>query len=173
MLFRSDPVPHDSLGLILSADRESLRQKRGQVSFSVQIPIRFADVDAAGIVYYPRLLHICHQAFEELYQQRGPVPYHQWCQEKGLGFPTRRLEVDFDAPVLHAGPVTIDVSSSEIGTSSVCFHFRGRQMALADGKDVDCFRAKAWKVCCAIEGLQSTPIPQDVRDVLQSIEEPQ
>ena len=141
------------------------------MSFQVEIPIRFADVDAAGIVYYPQLLHICHQAFEELYQQRGPVPYHQWCQEARLGFPTRRLEADFQAPVQHAGPVTVEVTTSKLGNSSVCFHFVGRQNSLEDDTPRNCFSACAWKVCVNIDQFEATPIPDDVRKVLQSIEE--
>jgi 4-hydroxybenzoyl-CoA thioesterase len=143
------------------------------VSFKVEIPVRFADVDAAGIVYYPRLLHICHQAFEELYQQRGPVPYHQWCQQSRLGFPTRRLEAEFHAPVQHAGPVTVEVTTSNLGNSSVCFQFVGSQRSLEDGNERTCFSAHVWKVCCLIDGFEPTPIPPDVREVLQSIEEPQ
>ncbi len=140
------------------------------MSFQVEIPIRFADVDAAGIVYYPQLLHICHQAFEELYQQRGPVPYHQWCQKARLGFPTRRLEADFPAPVQHAGPVTVEVSTSQLGNSSVCFQFVGRQNSLEDDTPRDCFSARAWKVCVDIDRFEATAIPDDVREVLQSIE---
>ena len=151
----------------MSRDRDE-----GKVSFQVEIPIRFADVDAAGIVYYPRLLHICHQAFEELYQQQGPVPYHQWCQQSRLGFPTRRLEADFQQPVQHAGPVTIEVTTTQLGNSSVCFQFIGRQNALEDDTPRTCFQARAWKVCIDIDKFEAVPIPDNVREVLQSIEEP-
>ena len=35
--------------------------------FIARIPVRFGDVDYARIVYYPRLLHLLHVAFEELF----------------------------------------------------------------------------------------------------------
>ncbi len=137
--------------------------------FRVSIPVRFADVDAAGIVYYPRLLDICHQAFEELFQQLGPMPYHRWTQQLELGFPTRKLEAEFIAPVLYSDPIQVEISTSDHGTSSVCFRFEGQQLD-SRGELQTCFQVKAWKVCCSLEGLQPTKIPTDVVEILQSIE---
>ena len=137
--------------------------------FSVQIPIRFADVDAAGIVYYPRLLHICHQAFEECFQQRGPMPYHRWTRDHGLGFPTRELEAEFTAPVIYSDPVQVDVATSDVGRSSVCFHFVGQQ-SQGDGDPKVCFEASVTKVCCSIEGMTPVEIPADIREFLISLE---
>ena len=34
-------------------------------TFEASIKVRFADVDDARVVYYPRYLHYCHIAFEE------------------------------------------------------------------------------------------------------------
>ena len=38
--------------------------------FSHTFPVRFADVDHAGIVYYPRFFHYFHAAFEEFFRRR-------------------------------------------------------------------------------------------------------
>ena len=38
--------------------------------FVFALPVRFADVDHAGIVYYPRFFHYFHVAFEELWRAR-------------------------------------------------------------------------------------------------------
>ena len=44
--------------------------------FVFSTPVRFADVDHAGIVYYPRFFHYFHLAFEELFRSRmGPRAY--------------------------------------------------------------------------------------------------
>ena len=37
--------------------------------FEFATPVRFADVDHAGIVYYPRFFHYFHMAFEELFRR--------------------------------------------------------------------------------------------------------
>ena len=39
-------------------------------AFVHSTPVRFADVDHAGIVYYPRFFHFFHLAFEELWRAR-------------------------------------------------------------------------------------------------------
>ncbi len=139
--------------------------------FRVQIPVRFADVDAAGIVYYPRLLHICHQAFEELFQQRGPMSYPQWTGQLKLGFPTRKLEAEFTVPVRYSHPIQVEISIADLGKSSVCFRFEGQQLD-SRGELQTCFQVQAWKVCCSLEGLQPTEIPTDVVEVLKQIEGP-
>ena len=40
------------------------------MAFVYATPVRFADVDHAGIVYYPRFFHLFHLAFEELWRAR-------------------------------------------------------------------------------------------------------
>ena len=35
--------------------------------FECRIPVRFGDIDIAKIVYYPRFLHFCHVAMEEMF----------------------------------------------------------------------------------------------------------
>ena len=62
-------------------------------------PVRFADVDAAGIVYYPRLLDYCHLTFEDFFEGAGERSYSSWIREARIGFPTVHLEVDFRRPV--------------------------------------------------------------------------
>ena len=46
--------------------------------FVHRLPVRFADIDHAGIVYYPRFFHFFHVAFEELWRARiGPRAYSE------------------------------------------------------------------------------------------------
>ena len=35
--------------------------------FELTFPVRFDDVDAAGLVYYPRLLDYCHVGLEDFF----------------------------------------------------------------------------------------------------------
>jgi acyl-CoA thioesterase FadM len=106
-----------------------------------------------------------------MFQQLGPTPYHLWTGDLGLGFPTRELEAEFMAPVIYAEPIQMDVATSDLGRTSVCFHFVGQQ-ADADGESRICFEASVTKVCCTIDGMRPIEIPDDVREVLNSIEVP-
>jgi len=61
------------------------------------------------------------------------------------------------------------VATSDVGRSSVCFHFVGHQ-SQGDGDPKACFEASVTKVCCSIEGLTPVEIPADVREFLISLE---
>ena len=61
--------------------------------FVFTTPVRFADVDHAGIVYYPRFFHYFHLAFEELFRQRiGARAYVDLLDKDRVGFPAVRAE---------------------------------------------------------------------------------
>jgi acyl-CoA thioesterase FadM len=34
-------------------------------AFEKKVKVRFADIDQAGIVYYPKILHYCHTVMED------------------------------------------------------------------------------------------------------------
>ena len=53
--------------------------------FVARVPVRFGDVDWARIAYYPRLLHLLHVAFEDLFEHHVGIPYAQVLSEMNLG----------------------------------------------------------------------------------------
>ena len=68
--------------------------------FTYTTPVRFADVDHAGIVYYPRFFHFFHLAFEELWRARmGARAYSELLDSERIGFPAVRAECEFRAPL--------------------------------------------------------------------------
>ena len=44
--------------------------------FSTPYTVRFADVDNAGIFYYPRFFHMFHVSFEVWWERGVGRPYH-------------------------------------------------------------------------------------------------
>ena len=81
--------------------------------FSYATPVRFADVDHAGIVYYPRFFHYFHVAFEELWRARiGPAAYSEIIDRDRIGFPAVRAECDFKAPLKFGDTAEIEVYPS-------------------------------------------------------------
>ena len=62
---------------------------------SIEIPVRFGDVDHAQIVYYPRFYHFFHIAFEELFAQGLGVPYARVMAGEHIGYPSVRTECDY------------------------------------------------------------------------------
>ena len=69
--------------------------------FSTRITVRFADVDAAGLVYYPVLFHYCHVAMEEFFAARCGVTYDRLMSVERIGFPTVNAKAEFFAPLVY------------------------------------------------------------------------
>ena len=67
------------------------------MAFRCEIPVRFADCDAAWIVYHPRIPHFCHVAMETMFARHVGVPYARALREEDVGYPTVRLEAEYSA----------------------------------------------------------------------------
>src|SRR5690349_24583141 len=95
------------------------------VAYLYSTPVRFADVDHAGIVYYPRFFHYFHLAFEELWRERmGARAYSQIIDVDQVGFPAVRAECDFKAPLRFGDTAEIQVTVARLGGKSLTFRYR-------------------------------------------------
>ncbi len=95
------------------------------MSFTFSAPVRFSDIDHAGIVYYPRFFHFFHVAFEELWRSRiGPRAYSDLIDRDKVGFPAVRAECDFKAPLRFGDSAEIEVTVSRLGAKSITFRYR-------------------------------------------------
>ena len=80
--------------------------------FELARPVRWSDVDAAGIVYFPRFLEYCHDAIEALFGELDGGYAHLTMKRK-IGVPSVHLEVNFKAPLRYGDVcrvrVTVDI----------------------------------------------------------------
>jgi 4-hydroxybenzoyl-CoA thioesterase len=137
-------------------------------AFVFATPVRFADVDHAGIVYYPRFFHLFHLAFEELWRDRiGPRAYSELIDRDRVGFPAVRAECDFHAPLRFGDTAEIEVTVARLGGKSITFHYRvyrqDPRALCADGK-----------VVCAVVDLAqfvAIAVPERVVGMLADLRE--
>jgi len=129
------------------------------VPFRTEIPVRFGDLDPAGIVYYPALVHYLHVAFEEFFAEHVGRAYPRVVRE-GFGLPTVRLEVEFLSPVRYGDRVRVEVAVGTVGRSSIRLRYAGS----VEGRDV--FRAEQVGVFVELDGLKPTPVPEWLRERL-------
>lgn len=66
--------------------------------FCHPLTARFQDVDAAGIVFYPRVLEYCHDAYVAFLAAHGH-PLHQVLAERRWAAPLRHAEADYLRPI--------------------------------------------------------------------------
>lgn len=86
----------------------------------------FHDVDPAGTAYYPRLIDLCHCAFEGFFNTRIGTAYSKVISS-GVGFPTVRFEVDFIKPIRHGDIIDIQVGVESVGRTSITLTYKARR----------------------------------------------
>ncbi len=130
--------------------------------FRYERPVRFAEVDAARIVFFARYLEYCHDALEAFF---GALPggYAHLINHRDVGIPSVRVEIDYRAPLRYGDVALIDVTVEKLGTKSVTFHHR-----LARRDDgVVCAEVRQVVVTAHLRELGSVAIPDDMRALLE------
>ena len=123
--------------------------------FEARVPVRFAEIDRAGIAYYPRFFHYFHVAFEEFFAGRVGVPYPEMIDRRRVGFPTVHAECDYRSPLRYGDLLRIRVSVERIGRTSTVFLYRvrtGRGLAA---------EARITVVCVDMDTFRPRSIPRD------------
>lgn len=129
--------------------------------FRYERPVRFAEVDAARIVFFARFLDYCHDALEALFAAL-PGGYPHLTMVRGVGVPTVHVETDFRSPLRYGDVAVIETVVTRLGTKSVTFRHQFRRAA--DG--VACAVVTQVVVTASLADLTGIPVPDDVRALL-------
>jgi 4-hydroxybenzoyl-CoA thioesterase len=122
--------------------------------FETAVEVRFGDCDPAGIVYYPRLYHYCHVAFEDAWRRALGTPYAELVARHRIGFPTVHVETDFVEPLRYGDTALIRVTVPRVGRTSVVFAFD------AGVGDRQAFRSTHTTVCLDLDTFEKRPISE-------------
>jgi YbgC/YbaW family acyl-CoA thioester hydrolase len=90
--------------------------------FTKQQKVYFGHIDKAGIVYHPHFIDYFHQAYEDFMEELG-FGTSGW-REFNLKIPVVNVDVDFVKPMEAGERLTIEVSVTHLGRSSMTFHYR-------------------------------------------------
>ena len=140
------------------------------MSFTYSTPVRFADIDHAGIVYYPRFFHLFHVAFEELWRTRmGPAAYSQLIDKDRVGFPAVKAECTFTSPLRFGDTADIEVSIPRMGGKSITFRYRIYRAATPDAPRA--LSAEGSVVCAVVDLARfvAAPVPEHVVTMLSDL----
>jgi 4-hydroxybenzoyl-CoA thioesterase len=125
-------------------------------------PVRFEEVDAAQIVFFPRFLSYCHEAMEGLFAgvEGG---YVHLVRDRKIGVPAVHVECDFKHPLRYGDIARIETTVEKLGRTSVSFRY-----AIARASD-GVSSASVLHVCVVsdLTLLKAIPIPDDVRAALE------
>jgi acyl-CoA thioesterase FadM len=80
----------------------------------------FGDADPAGVVFYPRLFALAHEAVEELIRQ-SPVGWESWFASPRHAAPIRHAEAEFFRPMPAGATLSVHAMAEKTGATSVVF----------------------------------------------------
>ena len=130
--------------------------------FTWVAPVRFDDVDHAGIVYYPRYYHYFHCAFEELLRGRfGDSGYVDLLDKRKIGFPAVHAECDFCSPLRYGDKYEISLTVIKMGTKSVTFGY----ILTKEADRTLCAKGKVIVAVTDLDTFVSKEPPEDVRSL--------
>jgi 4-hydroxybenzoyl-CoA thioesterase len=141
---------------------------RKTCAYEAEIPVRFADCDAAGIVFYPRYLEMFNGLVENWFRDELQFSFTEIVTNRGWGLPTVHLEVDFVAPSRFDETLTATLTVRRVGTTSMGLEilFRGQDNA-------DRVRGKVVLVLIDRAKLRAIPWPSELRERILTFQVPE
>lgn len=137
--------------------------KRSDFRFLDRLRVRWAEIDAQHIVFNGHYLMYFDTAVAG-YWRALAMPYHETMQQLAGDMFVRKATLEYDGSAHYDDVLDIGVRCGRIGTSSMVFTaavYRGEQR-LVHGELVYVFADPVARM--------SKPVPQELRDVLQSFE---
>ena len=127
------------------------------MTFVTHMVVRFAHVDGAGIVFYPRYFEMLNAALEDFFADVVGLDFRTMHMDRGIGVPTVKLESEFVAPSRLGDMLDIAVSVRHCGRTSAAMSF-----------DVSCGGEARMKtasviVCMDLKAARAVPWPEQVR----------
>ena len=125
--------------------------------------IRLRHTDAAGVIFYPRLLEMTHEAYEALLDELGRPLAGALAAREPIA-PIVRCEADFRRPMTLGTAVAIEISVEREGESSYTlgYVFRG-------GDGAELARASVTHAAIDRETGRSVPLTPEMRKGLAAL----
>ena len=131
----------------------------------MDIPIRFAHTDPAGMVFYPRYFEMVNQVVEDWFAGELGVDFATLHGGRGLGVPTVRLECQFLKPSRLGDVVRFGLEVEKIGHSSFTLAIAG---STGDERKLE---VRTTLVFVGRESMNSHPIPGDIRERMAAFQQ--
>ncbi|MCB9898778.1 MAG: acyl-CoA thioesterase [Planctomycetes bacterium] len=134
-------------------------------AYETVLPVRFGQVDYAGIMFYPRFFENFHAVFEDMFGERLGVPYMSILTDRCLGFPTVSITTDFRRPFRFGEPMRLRLDVVALGRSSITFRYRG----FNGDEQTPSVEARGTVVVIDLDTFETLPIPDDIRAVCEDL----
>ncbi len=133
------------------------------MTFRTPIKVCFADIDNAGIVYYPRFMHYFHLAMEEFFALEVGIDYADVLHKHNLSLPTIHLESDFRRRMRYGDHINMEVRVIHIGNTSITWGYKGYR---TNGKEEIVVEGQNVTVCVKTDTFEKIEVPRWLREAL-------
>jgi 4-hydroxybenzoyl-CoA thioesterase len=130
--------------------------------FEARIQTYWADVDAAGIVYYPHFFRFVEQADEELFRAAGKER-QPLIEELDVWMPRVEAFSKFSKPIRHGAAIRVRLNPQIKGEKTIRYEFE-----IVDDKTSERLAAGYVTVVCVDRQFKSTRLPDAVRRVIEN-----
>jgi len=131
------------------------------MTFTYTRTIRFADTDAAGVVYFASVLSICHEAYEDSLAASG-VSLQAFFGKSSVAIPIVHASVDFLRPLFCGDKILIYLTPKYLGND----YFEVAYKVVAAG-DREVAKALTEHVCIDAESRSKQQIPHEIAQWFQ------
>lgn len=126
-----------------------------------RVRVRFGDVDAAGIVFYPRYFEMLNAAVEDWFASMGH-DFRTLHLSARIGVPTVRIECEFTAPSQLGEELEIEVVPVRLGRSSCEVRY------LVTGGGQPRMKASSVLVCMNLETRKAASWPVELAERIRA-----
>ena len=145
-------------------ERDELKLSRPH-AFVEARSIRFQDIDAAGIIFYPRVLEMFHDIYAAFLAFAG-APLPEVVRAGTWIAPVRHAEADYFKPLRFGDPVTVEICRAHVAETEATLGYR---IARSEGGEV-CVVGQVVHTWVDRATFKRIPIPEPVRRALEHIE---
>lgn len=121
--------------------------------------IRFADTDAAGVVYFANTLSICHEAYEESLQQAG-IELKSFFSAHQVLVPISRSQAEYLRPLACGDQVRVNLRPRALNENAYAIDF---EVFRAGRVDKLAARVSTEHVCISTVRRERAPLPEGLR----------
>jgi 1,4-dihydroxy-2-naphthoyl-CoA hydrolase len=84
--------------------------------------IRFADTDAAGVVFFPNYLAICHEAYEESLAASG-IELKTFFREHNVVVPVSKSQAEYLRPLTCGDKISVTLTPAPLGADGYAIDY--------------------------------------------------
>lgn len=129
--------------------------KMTPMSFAYHRTVRFADTDAAGVVYFANYLSICHEAYEDALAQAG-IELNAFFRDTGVVVPVAKSSADYLRPLACGDKLRITLAPAPLSENSFAIDYELWRLGRPDKIAA---RVRTEHVCTSPKLRERAPLP--------------